>query len=119
MTLLSCSVALHHLEMFVKFRLMGASGSVEYAVLSEERAAELGAEMIGEFFVYGTAASLILYEYWKSVQRGQEKDESQDEKIRRLEHRIKETELDVQKLHKLLTTEKKSRTSGSQAMTKS
>ena len=99
-------IALHHLEIFVKFRVMGASGSVEYALLSEERAAEIGAEMIGEFFVYGTAASLILYEYWKSVQRGQEKDESQDEKIRKLDSKLTELEIEVQKLQKQLTVEK-------------
>ena len=98
----------------MKFRVMGASGSVEYALLSEERAAEIGAEMIGEFFVYGTAASLILYEYWKSVQRGQEKDESQDEKIRKLDSKLTELEIEVQKLQKQLTIEK-SRTKEGQA----
>lgn len=102
----------------MKFRVMGASGSVEYALLSEERAAEIGAEMIGEFFVYGTAASLILYEYWKSVQRGQEKDESQDEKIRKLDSKLMELEIEVQKLHKQLTVEK-NRTKEGQAGPKS
>ena len=101
----------------MKFRLMGSSGRVEYAPLSEERAAEIGAEMIGEFFVYGTAAGLILYEYWKSVQRGQEKDESQDEKIRKLGLKMKELEIEVQKLHNQLTVEK-SRTQSSHAASK-
>ena len=105
--LLSClPIALHHLEVFVKFRLMGASGPVEFAPLSEKRAAEIGAEIISEFFVYGTAASIILYEYWKSVQRGQEKDESQDQKIRKLDFKLKELETEVQKLHKQLTVQK-------------
>lgn len=87
--------------MFVKFRLMGAKGSVEYKPLSEEKAVELGAEMLGEFFIYMMAASYIFYEYWKGIKKDKERDSTQDEQgtsLNMLEKRTRVMETEMKTL---------------------
>lgn len=87
--------------MFVKFRLMGAKGALEYVPLNQEKAVELGAEMLGEFFIYSTAASYIFYEYWKSVSKDKERDETQDEQgmsLNILNGKVKILEEDIERL---------------------
>ena len=88
--------------MFVKFRLMGAKGPIEYAPLSEEKAIEIGSEMLGELFLYTTAASYIVYEYWKGVTKDKERDATQDEQgesLKILSKRLKILEDDIKKLN--------------------
>jgi hypothetical protein len=58
---------------------MGAKGQVEYTPLSYEKSVEVGSEMFGEFFIYSVAAGIIFYEYWKSMNKDKERDETQDE----------------------------------------
>lgn len=58
---------------------MGGKGAIEYAPLSQEKAVELGSEMLGEFVIYATAASYIIYEYVKSVKKDKARDNTQDE----------------------------------------
>ena len=57
------------MEMFVKMRLMGAKGPAQVQPLKEERAIEVGAELIGEAFIFSVAAAFVLYEYNKSVKK--------------------------------------------------
>ena len=64
--------------MFVRLRLMGMKGKAEYKPLSEERAVELGSEILGETFLYSVAAAYIIYEYWRSVKKEQRKTDEQD-----------------------------------------
>eukprot|EP00731_Ephydatia_muelleri_P027835 Em0019g708a len=61
--------AFHKMEMFVKMRLMGAKGPAQVQPLKEERAIEVGAELIGEAFIFSVAAAFVLYEYNKSVKK--------------------------------------------------
>ena len=99
--------------MFVKFRLMGAKGSVEYRPLSQEKAVELGAEMLGEFFIYTTAASYIFYEYWKGMQKDKERDSTQDEQgtsLDLLEERMRAIENELKKISEQLNETKKEAT---------
>ncbi len=74
--------------MFVKFRLMGAKGKVEYSRLNDEKSAEVGAEMLGEAFLYGVAASYMLYEYVKSVKKGIEKETNTNDSIADLQKQM-------------------------------
>ena len=67
---------------------MGAQGKVEYIRLSDEKAAEIGAEMLGEAFLYGVAASYMLYEYWKSIKKGIEKDAATTDNISDLQEQL-------------------------------
>ena len=47
----------------MRLRIMGMKGKVEYKPLSEERAVEIGSEILGETFLYSMAAACIVYEY--------------------------------------------------------
>ena len=68
-------LAFHRMEMFVKMRLMGAKGPAQVQPLKEERAIEVGAELIGEAFIFSVAAVFVLYEYNKSVKKEAVKEE--------------------------------------------
>jgi len=93
--LVSVCTALHYLELFVKMRLMGVTGPTEYKPLKEERAVELGSELIGEVFLYGVAASYIMYEYYKSVKKEQERDDNQDMQLAKLHERLKALDVEM------------------------
>ena len=70
-------------------------GKVEYKPLSEERAVEIGSEILGETFLYSMAAAYIVYEYWRSMKKGQRNEDFQNLEIsdlqkqtQRLEHQM-------------------------------
>lgn len=60
---------------------MGMHGKVEYKPLSEERAVELGIEILGEAFLYSVAAGYIVYEYWRSAKKDQMNEDHQNHDI--------------------------------------
>ena len=77
-----CNVSvLHRLDTFVRLRIMGMKGKVEYKPLSEERAVEIGSEILGETFLYSMAAACIVYEYWRSMKKGQRNEDFQNLEI--------------------------------------
>ena len=94
MAIYHCAVV-HRLEMFVKMRTMGVKGPTQVHALKEDQAAQIGADLIGEMFVYGTAALAIVYEYWRSTKRDQVKDLSQDEQIMALYNRVTELNKEI------------------------
>lgn len=81
-------LVVHRLEVFVKMRLMGAEGPTHVKPLNPDQAAKIGAEMIGEAFVYGVAASAILFEYYRGKRKEAAIDEEQDTKISLLLNRL-------------------------------
>ena len=99
---LSLLPVLHRLEVFVKMRLMGVQGPTEVQALKPDKAAEIGAELIGEFFVYSFAASIVLFEYWRSSQKEQHQDEVQDSKIAKLHVTVGRLDGEVVELKKRL-----------------
>lgn len=88
-------LALHHLEVFVKYRLMGGQGKVEYARLKEERAVEVGSDMIGEMVVYGIAAGVIFYEVWNSRKLAEEKERMSNEEMASVKDLIVQQECEL------------------------
>ena len=100
---------MHHLELFVKLRIMGMKGKVEYHQLNEERAVELGSEIIGEFFLYTVAASYIVYEYWRSVKKDKKHEEDQSQQILHLEDKTRQLERDLASLRQSVETLEQSR----------
>ena len=54
---------------------------MEYVRLKEERAVEVGADMIGEMVVYGIAAGVIFYEVWNSRKLAEEKERMSNEEM--------------------------------------
>ena len=96
------STVLHRLELFVKMRIMGMKGTAVYQPLKEDRAVELGSEILGEMFLYTVAASYIVYEYWRSVKREQKKEEDQSNQILVLEKKTSRLESDVAGLRQII-----------------
>ena len=80
---------------------MGMKGK-EYKPLSEERAVELGSEILGETFLYSIAAGYIVYEYWRSVKKEQKKQDDQNHHISELESRATRLEEQMAGLQKTL-----------------
>ena len=101
-------VVLHWLEVFVKMRLMGASGPTQVKPLSNEKAVEIGAEIIGELIVYSIASSAIIAEYCRSSRRGQAVEDTQDQKISKLNNKLKllDREMNIvkRKIHQIEDT---------------
>ena len=60
---------------------MGMKGKVESKPLSEERAVEMGSEIIGEAFLYSVAAAYIVFEYWRSTRKDKRHEEVQNREI--------------------------------------
>ena len=82
----------------MKMRLMGVAGPTEVQPLREEKAVELGAEIIGEAFLYSIAASFLMFEYYRGVRKEQKKDDSQDSQILRLGDRLKELDKEMREV---------------------
>ena len=62
---------------------------MEYAPLNEQKAVEVGAEMLGELFLYSTAASFIFYEYWRSAKKDEIKENATDAILEELTNSVK------------------------------
>lgn len=91
-------------------RLMGIQGPTEIQPLKEEKAVELGAEILGEAFLYGIAASVILYEYYRSVKKEEKRDEDQDRSIQKLQEELTRLGSEMKQVEqRLLTIEQGSR----------
>lgn len=93
---------LHRLDVFVRFRLMGMKGKVEYKPLTEERAVEQGAEILGEAFLYSVAAGYIVYEYWRSGKKEQMKEDTQNHDISLLKVQTENLEQQMSQLQQTL-----------------
>lgn len=76
-------------------RLMGVGGPTVVKPLSNEKAVEIGAEIIGEFVVYAIASSAIIAEYYRSSRKGQVVEDTQDQKIVKLNDKLKMLDREV------------------------
>ena len=84
---------------------MGMKGKVESKPLSEERAVEMGSEIIGEAFLYSVAAAYIVFEYWRSTRKDKRHEEVQNREIsdlhsqtQRLEGQVAQLQLTMESL---------------------
>ena len=83
-------------------RWMGTTGPTHVNPLTEERAAELGAEIIGDAFVYSVAASLIIFEYARSKKKEQDAEDTQNNQIAKLNDSIRRLEREMKEVKKRL-----------------
>lgn len=83
---------LHRLEHFVKLRITGGTGHTHIQPLKEAKAIEVGAEIIGEAFIYSIAASFIVFEYWRSSAKEAALEADQDNEIDTLKIQMKNVE---------------------------
>ena len=72
----------------VRIRTMGSEGKVKVLKLTEEKAIELGAELIGELTIFTTSTILIAAEYSRQSKKAQAKEEAQNENLRNLRSEI-------------------------------
>ena len=77
---------------------MGSSAPVEVQPLAEEKAVEMGSELLGELLLFTIGVGYIGYEYVRSVQKGRDKEDSQDNFIAKLNDRINETEAQLKSI---------------------
>ncbi len=82
--------------MFVKMRLMGVVGATEVQPLKEEKAVELGAEILGEMFLYGIAAGFLVFEYYRGVRKERAQESGQDTRITELYGQVEKLSRDME-----------------------
>ena len=83
-------------------RWMGTTGPTHVKPLTEEKAAELGAEIIGDTFVYGVAASIVIFEYVRSKKKEQDAEDSQNDQIANLNDSMQRLEREMKDIKKHL-----------------
>ena len=83
-------------------RWMGTTGPTHVKPLTEEKAAELGAEIIGDTFVYSVAASLIVFEYVRSKKKEQDAEDTQNSQIAKLNDSLRKLEREMKDIKKRL-----------------
>jgi len=67
---------------------MGSQAPVEVERLSEDKAVQMGSELLGELMLFAVGAGLISYEYIRSTQKAKEKEVAQDDHIVTLTRRV-------------------------------
>lgn len=88
--------------MFAKMRVVGATGPTHVQPLKEEKAVEIGAEILSETFIFVVASSIILYEYWNSRQKAAAQEAEQDKDIDVLQEKLKDAENRLSKVEATL-----------------
>jgi hypothetical protein len=73
-------------------RSIGATGPTKVQPLKKEKAIEVGAEILGEAFVYTVAASIIMLEYWRSSHKEAVSEAEQDRDIDILQDKLQKVE---------------------------
>ena len=86
----------HWLETNVKMRLMGLAAPAEVKPLSEHRAVDLGAEILGESVVFFVGAATLYFEYKRSQRKEEKKEEEQNSRISQLQRELQDLELTVE-----------------------
>lgn len=93
--------------MFAKMRVVGGTGPTHIQPLKEEKAIELGAEFLGELFIYTVASSIIMFEYWRSSRNEAAKEAEQNEDINILKHKLLNIEDRLSKIETTLHSKSK------------
>ena len=71
-------------------RILGLGKASSVKPLSEEAAVELGAEIIGETFLFSVAVGTISFEYFRQQRKEQEHEGEQTSAISELQSRVEE-----------------------------
>ena len=98
----------HRIDFTVRMKLLGLGSPGQVPLLSERKAIELGAELISEFFVLGTAIAAILLEYLRQSKNKKHKDIRMSTDIENLHDRNELVLTDIEENLKLVNDLKKS-----------
>lgn len=84
-------------------QVVGATGPTHVKPLKEDKAIEVGAEILGQAFIYTVGASFIIFEYWRSTQKEATLEAEQDQDIDILKKKMNEMDQILNKIHVRLT----------------
>ena len=84
------------METKVKMRLMGLSGPDKVQPLSEQKAVDVGSELLGEALIFGIATVMLVFEYRRGQRKEETKEDLQNQKIIDLQNQVKELELTLE-----------------------
>jgi len=71
----------HTFDIKIRMRVLGLGTPDKVPVLSEKAAIELGADLLSEFFVFGTAAGAIILEYLRQSKNKTAKDTAMAQQV--------------------------------------
>ncbi len=84
----TCFAGYHRVDTGFRLRLLGLGKTKEVKPLNEEMAVDLGADMLGELFIFSVGAGLVAAEYWRQSRKEAHHESTQDVRLRDLEQRV-------------------------------
>ena len=76
-------------------RVMGLTSGTKVKPLSEDIAADLGAEILGESLVFMVGVGTLFFEYRRGQRKEEKKEEEQNEQLSQMQVQLQELELTV------------------------
>ncbi|KAK8762456.1 hypothetical protein V5799_026278 [Amblyomma americanum] len=86
----------HWVEVNVKMRILNLGKPTEVPKLNEAMAIELGAELLGEMIIFGSAAATLIAEYLRQARNERQRENAKEEKQLCLECEVKDLRLRVE-----------------------
>ena len=86
----------HRVDTGFRLRLMGIGKTKEVKPLTEEMAVDLGADMLGEIFIFVTGVGVIAAEYCRQSRKEATHESSQDVRLRNLEETVMDMRFTVE-----------------------
>jgi hypothetical protein len=97
----------HRIDIAVRMRMLGLGSPDKVPALSEKQAIELGADLMSEFFVFGTAVAAIMLEYLRQSKKTETKNTQMSHDIETLHTRNEQVLQDIEQNLKLMSDLKK------------
>ena len=83
-------------------RILGLGKPETVPPLTDAKAIELGGEILGEFFVFGTAITIVLIEYLRNASKQANKDITSEQRVLNLEKEQKALNAKLDKSNELI-----------------
>ncbi|CAF0712957.1 unnamed protein product [Brachionus calyciflorus] len=71
----------HKFDITLRMRVLGLGSPDKVPPMTEKAAIDLGGDILAEFFVFGTAAGLILFEYFRQSSNTKTKSDAFEQKV--------------------------------------
>jgi hypothetical protein len=97
----------HRIDIVVRMRMLGLGSPDKVPALSEKQAIEQGADLMSEFFVFGTAVAAIMLEYLRQSKKTETKNTQMSNDIETLHTRNEQVLQDIEQNLKLMSDLKK------------
>ncbi|RNA35633.1 hypothetical protein BpHYR1_042060 [Brachionus plicatilis] len=78
----------HKFDINVRMRVLGLGSPDKVPPMTEKAAIDLGGDILAEFFVFGTATSLILFEYFRQSSNSKSKTDAFEIKVLEMEDQL-------------------------------